>query len=256
MDWKSIFKLTRESKILIVFLICISVVGFTIAYFYYDSVNRSEDPRVLETKFMFMRYDKLIAGKQYMAGMAVMDSIQQILEKTPGYNDSYELGIVYNNRASILLSMALYETTDSIEKARQLQIANCYIDTCITIYKEWLNVNGKLTKEQIAAKVKPCFPENDKAFEGKNYENILDKRVDDLILAQKETPRRLSVAYTNLGIIQRHLYMQEKAMISYQRAILLWKDNNTASSNLNVLMGLPPEDRSMIEKLFPPDKGL
>lgn len=256
MDLKSIFTLTGKSKILIIFMLCISAVGFIIAYFYYSGVNQSEDPRVVETKYMFLRYDKHIDNKQYGKAMQVLDSVQQILQRTPGYPESYELGIVYNNRASILLSMALYQTADSLEKSRQLQIAKCYLDTCITIYSDWMDKNENLSEKEILQELKLTFPEEDKAFKSKNYNKIIRKRVRDLQAAQQETPRRLSVSLTNLGIIQRHLYLQTEAMLSYEKAISLWKDNYTARSNFNVLMGLPPTDRSVINKLFPPNKGL
>jgi hypothetical protein len=88
-----------------------------------------------------------------------------------------------------------------------------------------------------------------------NFSKIFHKRVDDLVLAQNETPRRLSVSFTNQGIVQRHLYKQNEAVESYIKAIKLWKDNFTARNNFNVLMGKPPKDRSIIDQLFPPDKN-
>jgi hypothetical protein len=44
-------------------------------------------------------------------------------------------------------------------------------------------------------------------------------------------------------------------MESYITAIKLWKDNFTARNNFNVLMGIDPEDRSIVDQLFPPDKN-
>jgi hypothetical protein len=250
----SIFKITRETRIIFISVICICLIAFSIAFFYYRGINRSEDPRVIEPRFMLVRYNKLMAEKKFSSAFPVMDSVEHIFLTVPGYDQSFELGIVYNNRASVYISMALYSGCDSTEKQHLLKLAEKNTIDCINLYENWLNRNEKLTKTEILRQVQPFFPENDKAFKDRNYRQILNKRVKDIVLAQKETTRRLSVAYTNLGIIQRHQYLQNKAIESYIKAITLWKDNPTASSNLNVLFGKPPKDRSVIKKLFPPKK--
>ncbi|RPH31741.1 MAG: hypothetical protein EHM93_12405 [Bacteroidales bacterium] len=251
----SIFKITRENRIVLIAVLSISIISFAIAYLYYSGINKSEDPRVVETKFMFGRYDASIRAKNYDNAFSILDSIEHILTKLSGYSDSYELGIIYNNRASIYISKALYEEKDSIGKKLLLDTAFVHTNKCVEHYNKWIERFGKLSEADILSEVKPHFLENDDAFKGKRYQKILSKRVKDIILAQKETPRRLSVAYTNLGIIQRHTYMQTKAIESYITAIKLWKENPAALSNLNVLYGKPSTDRSIFEKLFPPDKN-
>ncbi|MFH1119982.1 MAG: hypothetical protein V1775_09160 [Bacteroidota bacterium] len=251
----SIFEISRGTKIVVTGVVCICAISFTVAYLYYSGINKSEDPRVVETRRMFVRYDTFIKDKKYEDAILVLDSIENIFLKVPGYSESYESGIVYNNRASVYISKALYESNDSLDKHHLLDSAAIHADKCIVFYNEWIERFGILTEDQIFSFVKPYFRENDRAFKGKNYKRILKKRVDDIILAQKETPRRLSVAYTNLGIIQRHQYKQEEAAESYSKAITLWKDNPSALSNLNVLYGKPPKDRSLLKKLFPPDKN-
>ena len=133
-------------------------------------------------------------------------------------------------------------------------MAKMNIDSSIVIYNRWMDSYRELSEEELSEIIIPFFPENDVAFKGKNYRKVLRKRVDDLVLARKENPRRLSVCYTNLGTILRHQYKQSEAVENYIKAIELWKDNYTARNNFNVLMGKPPKDRSVINKLFPPDK--
>lgn len=251
----SIFKITRETKIVVLAVACICAISFTIAYLYYSGVNQSEDPRIAETKLMFARYDNFNTSKNYTAAVAVLDSIENIFLKVPGYSESYEPGIVYNNRASIYISKALYHSHDSIEKHYLLDTATIHANRCIAFYSQWIERFGLMNEKQVGAMLKPYFREKDSAFKGKNYKKILNKRVADIMLSQKETPRRLSVAYTNLGIIQRHQYKPKEATESYLKAMALWKDNPTALSNLNVLYGKPPKDRSVFKKLFPPDKN-
>jgi len=230
-------------------------ISFLVAYIYYNGKNKAEDPRIVQTKYLFKQFDDLMKVKQFSSALPLLDSIESILENVPGYNESYEPGIVYNNRGSAYLSMALYGNKDSTEKFRLLATAKENIDSGIVIYNTWLDKNKGLSKEELSQIAKPFFSENDLAFKGKNYTRIFHKRVEDLVLAQKETPRRLSVSFTNLGIIQRHLYKQSEAVESYIKAIKIWKDNFTARNNFNVLMGKPPKDRSIIDKLFPPDKN-
>lgn len=251
----NIFKLSRETKIVIIGVVCICAISFTVAYLYYGGINKSEDPRIVETKLLFVQYENFIKDKNYTEAVSVLDSIEKVFLTVPGYSESYESGIVYNNRASVYISRALYETNDSLEKQYLLDSAAIQAGKCIVFYEKWIERYGALTEDKIIALVRPYFGENNKAFKGKNFKRILNKRVGDIILAQKETPRRLSVVYTNLGIIQRHQYKQKEAAESYLKAIALWKDNPTALSNLNVLYGKPPKDRSVLKKLFPPDKN-
>ncbi|MHC1776860.1 MAG: hypothetical protein AB9834_15765 [Lentimicrobium sp.] len=245
----------RQHKTLLLVLSGITVISFAAAYFYYRAENSAEDPRVVGAKFMLKQYDQLMADKKYPEVFPLLDSIEDIFSRVPGYGNSFEPGIVYNNRGSAFLSMALYEGKDSAEKMQLLGYAQKNLDTCILIYQRWLDRFRDFTREEWLAGVSQDFSSDIPAFQGKNAEAILNKRIDDLLLAQKETPRRLSVAYTNLGIVQRHTFRQTEAMESYIEAIKLWKDNFTARNNFNVLMGIDPEDRSIVDQLFPPDKN-
>jgi len=249
-----LIRFLRQHKTLLLVLSGITVISFVIAYFYYQTKNSAEDPRTVRAKYMLKQYDELVAEKKYSDVFPLLDSIEAIFDRIPGYGNSFEPGIVFNNRGSAFLSMALYELNDSTEKNQLLGFAQNNLDTCILIYQHWIGKFENHTREELLVDVSPYFSSEDPAFQGKDVKGILNKRVDDLQLAQKETPRRLSVAYTNLGIVQRHKFMQTEAMESYIMAIKLWKDNFTARNNFNVLMGIDPEDRSIVEQLFPPDK--
>lgn len=252
---KNIFNISEQTKKLLIGILIIICISVVIAYVYYDGKNKAEDPRIAETKHLFRNFDELMKENNFSLALSLLDTIESILQKVPGYNKSYEPGIVYNNRGSAYISIALYSNKDSAEKSELLDLAKMNIDSAIVLYTIWLDKNNSLSKDELLNKVKPFFPENDLAFQGRNYNRILKKRVEDLILARKETPRRLSVCYTNLGIVLRHQHKQNEAVESYKKAIILWKDNFTARNNFNVLMGKTPEDRSIIEKLFPPDKN-
>ena len=252
---KNIFRISTHTKRVLAGIFIIICLSLLIAYIYYNSKNKAEDPRIVQTKYMFRQFDELMKENKFSSALPLLDSIEIILMKVPGYKESYEPGIVYNNRGSAYLSMALYCSKDSIEKFRLLEISEKNIDSSIAIYNTWIEKNNNLTEAELFKNAEPFFSENDLAFKGKNIKKIIRKRAEDLALAQKETPRRLSVCYTNLGIVQRHQYKQNEAVESYIKAIKLWKENFTARNNFNVLMGKPPKDRSIIDQLFPPDKN-
>ncbi len=146
------------------------------------------------------------------------------------------------------------EALEEIEKEKLLSLAKENSFKSIEVYENWLRNMGDMNIKEIRLKIKPYFKEEDRTFESRNLNNIIKKRIDEIKLAQKETKRRLSVSYTNLGIIQRHEYKQNDAIRSYVKAIDLWNDNFIARNNLSVLLGKPIKKRSLIEKLIPKDR--
>ncbi|HOY33339.1 MAG TPA: hypothetical protein PKW80_15780 [Bacteroidales bacterium] len=255
MGLKEIFTITRKTKLLIVVLACISITGFLIAYFYYDYRNKAEDPRIVAARYKLKKFDDLMKARMYEQALFLLDTIDSIYRKADGYATSFEPGIVFNNRGSIYLSMALYDSLISQEERQHLlALADTNLKSGIEIYMNWIDSAGALPEQQIRKNIEPYFNESVASLKGKNIHRIFNKRVADIMNAQIETPRRLSVCYTNLGIVQRHQLRQEEALKSYIQAIKLWKDNFTARNNFNVLMGKPPEDRSIIDQLFPPER--
>lgn len=252
---KNIFNISNQTKKVLLGIFIITAVSFLVAYIYYTGKNNSEDPRIVQTKYMFRQFDDLMKENKFSTALPLLDNIELIFNMVPGYAESYEPGIICNDRGSAFLSIALYVIKDSTEKVNLLEKSKKNIDSAIAIYETWLDKNSELSKDELFVLTKMFFPEDDPAFKGKNYNRILNKRVEDLVLAKKETPRRLSVCFTNLGIVLRHQYKQNEAVECYIKAIELWKDNYTARNNLNVLLGKPPKDRSIIDKLFPPDKN-
>lgn len=230
----------KGTQRLVVTLIAISVIVLASAYVYYQSINGAQDQRVAKARSLFAKYSQLIEEKKYPLVFIVLDELEELYKTTPGYSDSYELGIVYNNRTATYLLMALYD-----EKKTLLAKAEKTALTSNSIYEQWLATYGSLSKEEIKKKIDPYF---------QNSEKILAKRVADIVVAQLEVKRRLSVSYTNLGIVQRHQLALEQAVESQKRALELWPDNHTAKNNLHVLLGEKPQKRTVIEQLFPKER--
>ncbi len=249
---------SRTVKVLLgtLSLTIIIIIGSVI---YYSGKNKAQDPRVLEAKNLQRQYEKGIESDQYGLALSLLETMESIYLKTPGYEQSFEIGVILNNKATVHLVKLETEllTKDTIDRESMiatLDTATAYTRRAITIYERWLEKMGALTRVEIEKLVVPTFSNNDPAFMDVDLDAVIAKRVDDIHAAQLETPRRLSVTYTNLGVINRYQGKLEQAKKNYEDAIALWDRNYTAQDNLNILMNQPVQKRSMIDRLFPPER--
>jgi hypothetical protein len=255
MSTGGIFTISKGTKVVLVITFSVSVLAILFAVFYYRDLNNLEDPRTKKARELIALYDKGSGIINDFSSFSLLDSANAVFRSYPDYESSFETGVIYNNKCSSLLLAAIYDTTiSSDEKSKMLDLSMSYCDSSIAVYNKWISDWESLTGDDIAEKIRPLINENDIHFEGLNFRRIFEKRVKDLISAQIETPRRLSVSLSNKGTIYRHKYLVDSALLCYQQALTLWKDNRTAKSNLSVLMGGEPVKPSIIESLFPPDK--
>ncbi|MDX9727647.1 MAG: tetratricopeptide repeat protein [Bacteroidales bacterium] len=225
------------------------------AFFYYRGVNRSEDPRVAKAHEYMAEYDRLSGGTESVSLFYLLDSAGSIYRRVPGYGSSYETGVIYNNKGSSMLLKALYDSSlASTEKVTLLELSVSYCDSAVMVYRNWLAHWDSLAEDEVAVRLKEEMSESDPAFAGLNFRRVFKRRVRDIMLASVETPRRLSVSYTNKGMAYRHMMMPDSALVYYDKALILWKHNRTAESNLSVLLGGEPVKPGIIESLFPPDR--
>ena len=234
----------------------VSALTIIFAVFYYRSVNRSEDPRIDNARKILLLFDSKGNNMSVVEAFSYLDSAFVTFDTLTDYKNSFEKGIIYNNKCSVLLMKALYDSTIAEnEKITLLSLSLKYCDSSIYVYKRWIKEWGSLTEKEIREMIVPGMRENQEAFEVLNFDKILNRRVRNIVTAQIETPRRLSVSLTNKGTIYRHLMFPDSAFAYYQDALSLWKDNRTAESNLSVLLGREPVKPNLIESLFPPDKN-
>jgi len=235
-------------------MIVLAIIGVIIAKIYYGNINASEDPRVIEAKQLYKKYNVYTENNNYEGVFQLLDSIKDIYSQFPDYQNSFEIGVVYNNIGATWLNSALFKAEDSLKQSF-LDSAKIYCEQSANIYENWLSEFKDISEEDISKKVNSYYKEVDNNFfENKNIEKIKKKRVKDILDAQIETERRLSVAYTNLGIISRHNMFYDEAINYYKKALELWEDNLTAKNNINILLGRELEERSTIDKLFPKEK--
>jgi hypothetical protein len=255
MSFKDLIVISGGTKKILAITISVTALAVAFAFFYYRGVNRSEDPRVSEARRYMAEYDRVAGGTGSYAFFHLLDSAAMIYGRVPGYETSWEAGVIYNNKCSGLLLMALYDSTIApSEKNALLELSVVYCDSSISVYNRWLDEWEELPEDSVALRVLTEMHEEDTAFTGLNFRKISGKRVKDVMLATIETPRRLSVSYTNKATAYRHMMLQDSALIYYERALSLWKDNRTAESNLSVLLGGEPLKPGLIKSLFPPDR--
>jgi len=249
----------RNKRALILAMIALSFIVLVFSYFYYKGINASKDPRVKEARELYEKYNKYAAQNDFVNVFALLDSVESIYKGIEHYSESFEVGVLYNNRAAVYLTMAIYdykpEQFSLLSKDTLLKLAQGSVFESIAIYENWLNKYSDKSKEQIKELIRDDFLEGLEYYTDKADRKYIENRIKEIETAQYETERRLSVAYTNLGITYRHLEDYENAINNYQKAIELWDQNLNAENNLNILLGKPLKKRNLIQKLFPPKRN-
>lgn len=238
------------------------LIGFGIAKLYYDYQDKGIDPRIIEARQLYAKYDIYAEQNNFNAGLLLLDSIEAAYKAIPHYSDSYEIGVLYNNKAAIYLTVALHygdkgislNGVNVLHKDSLLNLGMEAVQKSIDIYTHWMGVFASMQEPEIIEYLQNNFLPDFDTYKTKQQQHFLRNRVKELLDAQFETPRRLSVAYTNLGIINRHNEDFESAVANYQKAVELWDKNLTAENNLNLLLGKPLKKQRLIDKIIPPDK--
>lgn len=248
-----VFK-NKSTRVLILIMGTLFVCAILIANIYYSYQNRSVDPRIIKANDLYTQYNELANASDYDAIFLLMDSIEFIYSQIEHYERSYEVGVLYNNRAASYIAMALHVEDDTDVKDSLLELAKYNVLTSIELYSEWIEKYDDKTENEIIKMLEPHFNPEDSIFLNKNINRFINKRVKQIESAMIETPRRLSVSHTNLGIIYRHKEQYEDAIVEYIKALELWPDNLSAENNLNVLFDKPLKKRSTFRKIFPKDR--
>lgn len=239
------------------------LVAFGTAQLYYKHQDKGIDPRIVKARELYSKYNDYAQNNEFSKILNLLDSIEIIYSSIPHYINSYEVGVLYNNRAAAYISMAIYFDENSISldgvntltKDSLINLGANAANYSIGNYSQWLSQFKNLNKTQIIEALKGDFLNGLSAYNEKQQKHFINSRTKEILEAQYETPRRLSVAYTNLGIINRHNENYEEAVANYKKAIKLWNRNLAAENNLNILLGLPVKKQRLIDKILPPDKN-
>lgn len=249
---------------LIGIMLIIVVAGIFVARSYYGNLNRSVDPRILQARELYEQYDRYARSGDYYRIFALLDSISAIYRGTLHYAESFELGVLHNNRAAALLTIALYR--DSIPESANpyfklhtdsiVRMAEANIREAITLYEDWNGRFEGMEGEEIRTMIEPEFMNGLEQTYPELAEKYLNNRVKEIGNSVVENQRRLSVCYTNLGLVYRYRKEYPEAVAQYEKAMTLWDRNLDAENNMNKLLGRPIKKRNFIQKMFPPDKEI
>jgi tetratricopeptide (TPR) repeat protein len=243
----------RKTRALIFIMCALVLGGVIITHFYYKSVNASIDPRIVPARKLYENYNLFARENKLDSIFWLMDTIESIYTRVEHYKNSYEVGVLYNNRAAACLSRFINEE-DVTLKDSLLEVAHESVNISISIYENWLMSYDGKSQQELETVLKADFLVGLKEYDEADQQKFLHKRIKEIIEAQVETKRRLSVSYTNLGLVYRHQLRYEAAALSYQKAIENWDRNLTAENNLNKLLGRPEKKRNLIQTLFPPER--
>ena len=257
---------SRAHSLRTLFLVMVAVViiGVVLAKSYYGNINRSIDPRIAQARELYSRYDQVARTGDFYRIFELLDSVEQIYVETEHYRGSFEIGVLENNRAAALLTIALYgdsiaETNNpfhGVEADSVVLLAGSHALKAIHRYDTWnLNFVG-MSVEEIRDMIKPGFVDGLESADPRQIERFLSNRVKEIETALGENNRRLSVCHTNLGVIYRYQGNYVEAVEQYENALLLWDRNLDAENNLNKLLNKPVKKRNILQKIFPPDRGV
>ena len=254
----------KSTRALIIIMLALVIFGALIAKVYYSRINQSVDPRIKPARELYGQYNSLAQNNNYEGIFQLLDSVEAIYSKITHYQDSYETGVVWNNRAAAYLTLAVYKDSlpdlggsdrlNGISHDSLLQLSEQASINSINIYENWQGRFQDIEEDEIAEMINPSFLSGLESYSEKKRKMILDQRIKEIEEAKWETQRRLSVAYTNLGLIYRHRNDFNTAAQYYKKALELWEDNLSAENNLNRLLGKPLRKRSIIQKLFPHER--
>lgn len=247
---------------LILIMIAVVIIGLLIARSYYGNSNSSVDPRIREARELYESYDGLARAGDFQRIFALLDSIEHIYVAFGHYRNSFELGVLENNRAAALLTIALYRdsvpernppfnklSTDSL-----VSLAEEHVKRAISIYENWNARYGGKTSEMLEEMTRDGFREGLESYEPEEVEAFHKTRIKEIEASVPENDRRLSVCYTNLGLVMRYRGNYQQALHHYEKALALWDRNLDAENNLNKLLNRPLKKRNFIQKMFPPER--
>lgn len=246
--------INKPTRVLILTMSTLVLFTILIVSLYYKYQNQSVDPRIVKANELYSQYNDVAKSGNYHELFQLMNSIETIYASFSHYKDSYEVGVLYNNRGAAFLAKALDSRLTNELKDSLLYQANENIQKSINIYNDWLSIWDLKNMEEINQMLKSDFGIDDSIFMGKKIDRYLNKRAIEIREAQLETYRRLSVSHTNLGMIARHNELYEHAVKEYFKALEYWPDNLSAENNLNILLKQPLKKPNILRRIFPKDR--
>lgn len=227
------------------------LISLAISFYYYKITNQSIDPRIIGARNLYKKYNAFAQQKKFDSVFWLMDTVEMIYEQVDHYKESYEIGVLYNNRATSYLTQAHdleYIEKSSLKKDSLMDLAEIAVKKSIEYYSLWLDLYQDRSIVEIKTMISNDFSKGLENYTKNQNYKYLQNRAKELVEAQTETQGRVSVSYTNLGIVYQHKEKFKEAAKNYTIALEFWNKNFTAENNLKLLLGRPLKKGSIIEK--------
>ncbi len=175
----------KNTRALIIIVSALAFLGIAISHFYYKGINESVDPRITEARTLYENYNIYTQNNEFDSILLLMDKIESIYNSIDHYNNSYEVGVLYNNRAASFITMAIYSVdNDSIVKDSLLHLANISVDKSIEVYEHWLNVYRDKSLVEIENIVSNNFFSGLETYSDVEKNKFLKSRIKEIQEAQ------------------------------------------------------------------------
>lgn len=259
----------KSSRAVILVMTALSFIFLIISYFYFGNQYEKIDPRITGARELYGNYDEITGQNNFIRAFNIIDSIDNIYSSIDHYKNSFERGVLFNNKCAAIITIAMIkDSTDEnifpkkyrdLSKDSLIMLAEESVLKSLKIYDNWYNKYKNKSESELKQTVsEDFFNEGLDTINDELKQDYLNNRLEEINTALLEFDRRKSVSLTNLGMVYRHQENYEKALVTYKKAVDLWEDNLTAANNINVLLGKPKIKKSLIRKIFPKDrdKGL
>lgn len=255
----------RSPRTLILVMTVVVLVGILTARVYYSGINKKVDPRIIPAREAYQIFNQKAQQSDFEGVLEILDSISAIYESIPCYSKSYETGVIHINRAAVFITVGLHLDSlkvnhslgfmSNLTRKGLLDLAENEILEGIGIYTNWNKDYLIASSEEMRQLLGKTFFSGLENYQEKERAAFFEARIKELETAQWENDRRLSVAYTNLGIIYFNRDDFQEAAEHFNKALELWEDNLNAENNLNSMLGRPLRKKNFIQKMFPKNKN-
>ena len=138
----------RNTRALIFIMCALVLIVVITSHFYYKSVNTGVDVRIVPARTLYEKYNNYAQQNAFDSIFWLMDTVESIYTSFDHYKDSYEIGVLFNNRAASYLTMAQDSNINVSAQDSLIVLAESAIMESIKIYQEWLaKFDGKDQEE-------------------------------------------------------------------------------------------------------------
>ena len=182
----------KPTRTLILTMTALVVISLIYASLHYRKENRSVDPRIAVARKLYEGYNHLAAQNDFAKVIGLLDSIEGIYHRYPHYYNSFETGVLENNRAAVYLTIVL--SYDSISSSFHhlgpdslMGLGEAAVRNSIYIYERWMAGYSDKNDKEISDYIKESFIEGLPGSYADEIDTYLKNRVGEIRVAIKET---------------------------------------------------------------------